>query len=71
MPEESNSRKRPNAEQRRQLKAAELQLFVKQCGRKAQRQTEPNDRKYDRKTVDSVRHMRPEEFDALLREGEE
>jgi hypothetical protein len=64
-------RKRINASDRRQQKAAALELFIKQTGRKAQKGVEPNDRRYDRKTVDAVRHMSPEELDRLLRDGDD
>jgi hypothetical protein len=63
--------KKPNASDRQQLKAAELRLFVRATGRKAQKRTEPNDRPVDRRTTDAVRHMRPEDFDRLLRDGED
>jgi ribosomal protein S20 len=64
-------RKRLNAAERRELKAAALNLFVRQIGRKAQRGVEPNDRKFDRKTLQAVRHMKPAELDQFLRDGAE
>jgi hypothetical protein len=60
-----------NARDRQQMKAADAQLFVHATGRKAQKRVEPNDRRVDRRTTDAVRHMRPEEFDQLLRHGED
>jgi hypothetical protein len=64
-------RKRLNAEEKRARKAAAVQLFAKQCGRKAHAGHDPNDRAYNRDTVEAVRRMRPEELDRLLRDGEE
>jgi hypothetical protein len=58
-------------EDRRAKEAAALQLFVKQYARKAQKGVEPNDRRYDRKTEERIRHMSPEDLDALLRDGED
>ena len=63
-------RKRLNADQRRATKAAAIQQFAKQYGRKAGR-SEPNDRHYDREVEKAVRKMRPEDLDRLLREGED
>jgi hypothetical protein len=64
--------KKLNARDRRQMKAAELQLFVQGTGRKAQRNgPDPNDRRVDRRTTDAVRRMSPEEFDQFLRHGED
>ena len=63
-------KKRLNTEQRRALKAASVQIFIKQYGRKAQKDTEPNDRSYDRDLERAVKQMRPEELDALLRDQE-
>ena len=64
-------RKKLNAEDRQGLRAAELQLFVKQCGRKAHAGHDPNDRRYSRTTVDALRHMKPEILDEFLRDREE
>lgn len=65
------SRKRLNAQEKRARKAAAVQLFVRQSGRKAHAGHDPNDRAYDRDTVEAIRHMRPEELDQLLRDGDE
>jgi hypothetical protein len=46
--------------------ANELQRFAKQYGRKAQRGKEPNDRRYSRKTEESVAHLKPDALSALL-----
>jgi hypothetical protein len=52
------------------MKAAALQLFVKQLGRKAQKGVEPNDRHYSREVELAASRLRPEELDELLRDGE-
>lgn len=59
-----------NSDQRRARKAAEIQLFVKQYARPAQKGGEPNDRRYRRKVEHQVKRMRPEELDELRREGD-
>lgn len=59
-------RKKLNANQRRNLKAASLQLFAKQYARKAQHGCEPNDRQYDRDIELQAKRMKPEELDCLL-----
>jgi len=48
----------------------ELTLFLKQYARKAQKNADPNDRRYDRKVEAIVKRLRPEDLDALL-DGEE
>jgi hypothetical protein len=60
-----------NAEQRRALKSAELQTFVQQYGRRAQKNVEPNDRSYDRELEQRIKQMKPDELDRLLREDED
>ena len=67
----ATKRKRLNADQKRSLKTAKLQLFVQAYGRKAQKGTEPNDRSYERKVEKAMKRMRPDELDRLLREDEE
>src|SRR5262249_16742461 len=62
--------KPPNSD-RRSRRAELYRLFVKQVGRQAQKGVEPNDRRFDPEVAKSVRKMRPEEFDALLRDGDE
>jgi hypothetical protein len=64
-------RKRLNADEKRERRATGWQLFVKQIGRKAQRGTEPNDRKHSVKMDRRLRRMRPEDFDQLPRHGED
>jgi hypothetical protein len=64
-------RKRRNTDDRRAAKAAAVQLFAQQYGRKAQKGVEPNDRRFDEKVEKSVKRMNPEALDELLRDGEE
>jgi hypothetical protein len=44
---------------------------VKQVGRPSQKGVEPNDRHYDPDLAKAIRRMRDEEFDALLRHGDD
>jgi len=64
-------RRRLNAEQKRALKAGALQVFVRQYARKAQKNTEPNDRCYDRNIGKAIKRMKPEVLDRLLRSDDE
>jgi hypothetical protein len=64
-------RRRLNADEKRALKAASVRKFVQQYQRKAQRGVEPNDRRYNRDTEQSVKRMMPDELDRLLRDDEE
>jgi hypothetical protein len=64
-------RRRLNAEQKRALKAAGLRVFVQQYARKAQKNTEPNDRRYDWNIEQAIRRMNPVLLDRLLRDDEE
>lgn len=49
-----------------------MQLFVQRYGRKARTGgLDPNDRNYDHRVEDAVRRMKPEQFDALIRNGED
>lgn len=52
--------------QRRNRLAAELSLFAQQYRRKAQRNTEPNDRKYSREVEAEMKRLPPEELSSLL-----
>ena len=49
----------------------ELAAFVRQYARKAQRGTEPNDRRYDAKLEKLMKSMSPEELSELLSEETE
>jgi hypothetical protein len=71
MRDENLKRRHPNLAERRALRAAELSVFVKQYGRRAQKHSDPNDRQYDREVEQEIRQMDPAEFDRLLREDEE
>jgi hypothetical protein len=64
------SRKKLNATEKRRS-AARWQLYVKYIGRKAQRGVEPNDPKHGVRMDRSRRRMPPENFDKLVRYGEE
>ena len=64
-------RRRPNLAQKRNLLREDLCLFVQQYARKAQKRTEPNDRKYSRETEFLVRRMNPLLLDQLLRDEDE
>lgn len=64
-------RKKLNAAERRDMKAAAVQLFAKKYARKAEPGRDPNDRKYDRKVEQQVKHMNPEELHRLLHHGED
>jgi hypothetical protein len=70
-PPETTKRKRLNVNEKRERKASGWQLFVKLVGRKAQRGCEPNDRRHSKKADISLRRMRPEDFDRLIRYGED
>jgi len=64
-------RRHLNIDEKRALKAETIHRFLQQYARKAQKGVEPNDRKYSRDVEREVRQMKPEEFDAFLRYGEE
>jgi hypothetical protein len=50
--------------------AADVQLFVQRYGRKARAGgLDSNDRDYDHRVENVVRQLKPEQFDALLRDG--
>ncbi len=68
---EQTKRRRLNVEQKRALKAARLKVFVQQYERKAQKRIEPNDRHYEREIEETVKRMKPDELDRLLRDDEE
>jgi len=68
---DGEKRHRLNADQKRALKSARLDLFVQQYARKAQKGMEPNDRHYERKLEKTVKRMKPDELDRLLRDDGE
>ncbi len=54
---------------RRSLQAREIELYLRQVGRPAQKGQEPNDRRYDRDVERKLRELSPEALDALLNEN--
>lgn len=64
-------RRRLNGVERRALKAADINVFIKQYGRQAQRGVEPNDRRYDERIARRVGRMRPVDLDNLIRDDED
>jgi len=64
-------RKRLNGDEKRALKAASVKSFVQQYERKAQKSEDPNDRRYNRDAEKSIKRMRPDELDRLLRDDED
>ncbi|WP_020407205.1 hypothetical protein [Hahella ganghwensis] len=49
----------------------DIGAFIKQYRRKAQAGWDPNDRSYDRKLEERIKHMSPEELSDLLYGSEE
>jgi hypothetical protein len=70
-PDHKPARKHLNAAEKRARKAADLNLFVQQYGRKAQKGVEPNDRRYNEGVAKVVKTMRPDDLDRILREDED
>ena len=70
-PGTAKPKRRLTAKEKEERKAADWQLFVRQAGRKAQRGREPNDRLHSNEDDTSLRRMRPQDFDRLIRHGEE
>jgi hypothetical protein len=64
-------RRHPNRSERRSLRAAEVAVFVRQYGRRAQKGVEPNDRHYSRDLERTVRRLDPKTLDSLLRDDED
>ena len=64
-------RRHPNRLERQALRAADVALFVRQYGRKAQKGVEPNDRNYNEDVERRIRRMDPVELDRLMREDED
>ena len=67
---ETKKRLRLNADERRALKAADISVFIRQYGRKAQRGVEPNDRRYDGRIARRVGRMSPIDLDSFIRDDE-
>ena len=64
-------RKRLNALERRERKAAAVQELVKKIGRQAQKGKEPNDRRHNRDVEREVAQMKPVEFYELTHDSED
>jgi hypothetical protein len=48
-----------------------LPQFLREYRRKAQRGTEPNDRRYSRVVEELIKRMDPQELDRLMREADD
>lgn len=59
------------AREKQQRLVAATARYLKQIGRQAQKGVEPNDRQFDRKLDEKLKRMRPEDVDALFRDGDE
>jgi hypothetical protein len=69
--EKSKPKRRPNRDERRSLKTAEVAVFITQYGRRAQKGVDPNDCRYNEDVERREKQMNPLEFDRLMREDEE
>ena len=63
-------RRRPNRSEKQSLRAADIAIFVRQYGRKAQKGVEPNDRKFNEDVERLVKRMDPVMLDRWMREDE-
>lgn len=59
------------APEKKQRLAAATAHYLRQIGRQAQKGVEPNDRGFDRKLDEKLKRMRPEDVDALFRDGDD
>ena len=64
-------KRRLNKAQKRALKTAEIAVFLKQFGRKAQKRVEPNDRRYSHELESKLKAMPADLLDRLMREDED
>jgi hypothetical protein len=64
-------KKKLNARERRERKAGDIVLLVKQIGRKAQKGVEPNDRRINDKAKRKLKHLKPDVIDSLLRDADD
>ncbi len=62
---------RGNADQKRAIKAADVAIFVRRYGRKAQKGQDPNDRQYDRRLERTLKTLPPDQLDQLIRDDED
>lgn len=69
--EKPSVRRHPNRAEKHGLRAGDVAIFIRQYGRKAQKNTEPNDRRYSAETVRKLRRISPLELDRLMRDEEE
>ena len=64
--DDNRLRKRSNADEKRALEGRVAQKFRATIWRKAQKGTDPNDRRYDRDIEKSIKCMKPDELDRLF-----
>lgn len=57
--------------EKKQRLAAATARYLRQIGRQAQKGQELNDRGFDRKLDEKLKRMRPEDVDALFRDGDD
>lgn len=69
--EKPRTKRRPNLSEKRSLRAGEIATFVRQYARKAQKNTEPNDRRYNEEVARKISRMDPLTLDRLMREDED
>lgn len=69
--EKPHIKRRPNLSEKRSLQAGEIATFVRQYGRKAQKNTEPNDRRFKEEVAQRIKRMDPLTLDRLMREDED
>jgi hypothetical protein len=70
MASDERPRRHPNVSEKHALRVAGLARHVKAAGRKAQKRTEPNDRKHSPEFAKKLRRLPPTELDRLLRDDE-
>lgn len=59
------------APEKKQRLAEATARYLRQIGRQAQKGVEPNDRRFDHKLDEKLKRMRPEDVDALFRDGDD
>jgi uncharacterized protein (TIGR02996 family) len=67
VPKRPNLAKRERRRRKRELLQADVAMFLKQYARKAEANTDPNDRRYSRQLEERLKRMRPEDLDRLIR----
>lgn len=68
--DEAKSKRRPNADEKRALRAAELADFVRKVGRKKRKGFDPNDRRSDPDFDKALRRVDPVEISKLIEDDE-